>query len=147
MYSKEQRRAYNNARHHRLRNEAIEKLGGKCNKCGSMSELHFDHVDADTKSNVRQSLFNYSKEFIEKELQKCQLLCSACHLEKSKVAGDLRRNRVKGSKIKTSKLTEAQVLEIKNLLQNTSTWALALKYGVSQRSISNIKSGACWAHI
>lgn len=147
MYSKEKRREYNLARYYALKAEAIQKLGGKCVKCGSLENLQLDHIDARTKQNKGQPLLNYSKDKISAELSKCQLLCRSCHILKSKTAGDYAINRARGSAVSTAKLTEAQVFEIKALLETTTNIELAMKYGVSRRSIANIRLGVCWKHV
>ena len=59
-----------------------EKMGGKCVKCGATEHLQFDHI------NPSEKLYNISNNFhrkdLDEELGKCQLLCSRCHLEKTK---------------------------------------------------------------
>ena len=59
----------------------IEMLGGKCESCGTTKNLQFDHKNPSEKS------FNISCVLSErtfKELEKCELRCSNCHLEKTK---------------------------------------------------------------
>ena len=56
-------------------------LGGKCVDCGTTENLQFDHKDPSKKS------FNISCVLSErtfKELEKCELRCGDCHLEKTK---------------------------------------------------------------
>ncbi len=65
-----------------LRKQYIDKLGGKCVKCGSIKNLEFDHI------NPKDKLYNIDKilsnlELLIIELVKCQLLCFDCHVEKS----------------------------------------------------------------
>lgn len=74
----------------RRRDEAIERLGGACTRCGSTEDLHFDHIDASTKVREIASLLTASKAMFEAELTKCQLLCRPCHLEKTRASGDVR---------------------------------------------------------
>lgn len=77
-------REYIAKRYKRLRSEWIERLGGKCVMCGSEDNLEFDHIDASQKKyNVSKILSTHSKQKVEEEMAKCQLLCSECHLEKS----------------------------------------------------------------
>lgn len=64
-------------------------LGGKCVKCGSTSNLEFDHVDRTTKVDGIANLLTNSKETLELELKKCQLLCAPCHWKKSIESSDL----------------------------------------------------------
>ena len=76
-------RKYNLARYHARRAEAIERLGGACVDCASISSLEFDHEDASTKSFEIGRLLNVSKARFEEELLKCVLRCGPCHVEKS----------------------------------------------------------------
>jgi len=83
-------RKYVLERYYRRREEAIQLLGGKCSKCGSIEELDFDHVAPATKFKTMSALLaGYSEEAVQRELAKCQLLCKACHLEKTKQEGSL----------------------------------------------------------
>lgn len=64
----------------------MAQRGNKCQHCfynRNMAALCFHHVDPTTKSIKLdfRSLGNYSIEIIYNELNKCQLLCSNCHLE------------------------------------------------------------------
>lgn len=67
------------------RNYVIDYLGGKCTACGTTEDLEFDHIDPTTKE------FEMSKPLSRKnlpegymtELDKCQLLCKACHKKKT----------------------------------------------------------------
>lgn len=62
----------------------LNQLGGECNNCGSIEELEFDHVDPEIKSfTITHRISRYSEEVLQKELAKCQLLCTECHLEKT----------------------------------------------------------------
>lgn len=81
-YDSEARKKYHRERYHRLRAEAVIKLGGKCNECGSTEDLEFDHIDPESKEFDVSKLITYSL-YITEELAKCQLLCSDCHKEKS----------------------------------------------------------------
>ena len=61
----------------------LESKGGCCEKCSSTKKLEFDHIDPSTK------LFDVSAGLLRKmsslwaEVEKCQLLCRECHIEKS----------------------------------------------------------------
>ncbi len=62
----------------------IDHMGGKCERCGITDPprgFHFDHIDPMTKSHNINRQDSYEKSF--KELEKCQLLCFDCHLEKT----------------------------------------------------------------
>lgn len=62
-------------------------LGGKCTFCGSTEKLEVDHINREDKSPLLRSgrRFNWSRSwsFILEELKKCQLLCDACHNNKT----------------------------------------------------------------
>ncbi len=65
----------------------IDKLGGKCVKCGyskSLAALTFHHIDSKSKKfEINQnSVSDRPKKEIMKELKKCELLCFNCHMEK-----------------------------------------------------------------
>lgn len=77
-------RNYSRNYYHVRRNELVQKLGGKCVKCGSTENLEFDHINANDKDFDIGKLLNRSKQKTDIELQKCQLLCRNCHIEKSK---------------------------------------------------------------
>jgi hypothetical protein len=59
----------------------IKSQGGKCIKCGSDKFLQADHIDPSTK--IHHSFWTWSEARRELELSKCQLLCRACHFDKS----------------------------------------------------------------
>jgi hypothetical protein len=63
--------------------KAIEYLGGKCFHCGIVSEhrsiYDFHHLDKTTKEADPGSLLHHSWTRIQKELDKCILLCANCH--------------------------------------------------------------------
>lgn len=67
--------------------EYIELLGGKCIKCGykkNVAALHFHHKNPSEKEfglDIR-AFSNNKMEKLLKEVLKCELLCSNCHLEK-----------------------------------------------------------------
>lgn len=66
--------------YYKKKNEAIQKLGGKCVKCGEEENLEFDHIDPATK---KFSITNLIRQNITGELAKCQLLCKKCHQDKT----------------------------------------------------------------
>lgn len=63
--------------------KAIEYLGGKCVHCGIVSEhrsiYDFHHLNREEKEADPGSLLHYSWSRIQKELDKCILLCANCH--------------------------------------------------------------------
>ena len=67
--------------YHKRRKLLVEMLGGRCVDCGTTKNLQFDHKNPSEKS------FNISCVLSErtfKELEKCELRCGNCHLEKTK---------------------------------------------------------------
>lgn len=54
---------------------------GPCVKCGSWEELQVDHIDPSSKVDHR--IWSWAAMRREIELKKCQVLCAACHLDKS----------------------------------------------------------------
>ncbi len=69
----------------RRRERATQYLGGKCVKCGSSESLEFDHIEPETKTkDISQAIIAaWSWERLREELDKCQLLCSDHHHEKT----------------------------------------------------------------
>jgi 5-methylcytosine-specific restriction endonuclease McrA len=66
---------------------------GKCQKCGLICDLnrlydfHFDHIDPKLKRRNVSSMTRYGINEIRKEIEKCQLLCRGCHMERTKEQG------------------------------------------------------------
>lgn len=87
MEKSEYHREYNLNRYHERRKEFKDHLGGKCVDCGSTESLEFDHIDRSTKTLELGKILNVSKEKALEELKLCQLLCTKCHIEKSKKDG------------------------------------------------------------
>jgi len=54
---------------------------GSCAKCGSRENLQIDHKEP--KLKISHRIWSWSKERLEAELAKCQILCQKCHIEKS----------------------------------------------------------------
>ena len=74
--NKQSRESYN-----KRRKLLVEMLGGRCVDCGTTKNLQFDHKNPSEKSfNVKSLLTERNLE----ELEKCELRCGNCHLEKTK---------------------------------------------------------------
>lgn len=66
------------------RPEMIAYLGDSCVECGSKARLEFDHIDPALKSFDIKNNMTLSNERVRAELDKCQLLCRDCHIEKTR---------------------------------------------------------------
>lgn len=82
-YTGEQKREYQLRWIQARRNKAIEYLGSSCVTCGSTDSLEFDHKVRELKAANIATLLSRKWEVLKAELDKCQLLCSNCHLEKT----------------------------------------------------------------
>lgn len=66
-----------------------EYLGGKCVRCGTSERLEFDHIiPADKSFTIGSNMTCFSLEELILEVDKCQLLCRPCHIQKGKENGD-----------------------------------------------------------
>lgn len=83
VYVGEQKRAYQRQWLKLRRDKAIKEMGGQCVNCGSDENLEFDHKDRISKMHPIGSIWSRSWDFIWQELNKCQLLCEKCHLNKT----------------------------------------------------------------
>ena len=114
-----------------------EYLGNECVICGSKDKLEIDHVIPEEKSFTLSKAYNRSLENIKKELGKCQLLCNPCHRKKSGKEWSIKFD---GSKNYNSKLTDSQVIDIRNLYSSGdySQRQLAKIYSVSHVCIGYV---------
>lgn len=64
------------------RRDAWFAENGPCVNCGSWEQLELDHIDPKTK--VTSHVWSWSEKRRIEELAKCQVLCSVCHLRKTK---------------------------------------------------------------
>lgn len=71
-------------RYHKQRKEAIEYLGSKCSKCGSVYELEIDHINWKDKTLCPGKDWGYTEAWWKEIKDRCQLLCRDCHKEKTK---------------------------------------------------------------
>lgn len=78
-------RANDEKRKLEYKRRAVEYLGGGCLLCGyseCVAALEFHHTDPLTKeANMKDITTNGSWGRVQKELDKCVLLCSSCHHE------------------------------------------------------------------
>lgn len=78
-YTGEQKREYQRA-WAQQRRDAWLTAHGPC-PCGSHENLEIDHIDPAKKSHP--IIWTWSRARLDAELEKCQVLCRACHLKKS----------------------------------------------------------------
>jgi hypothetical protein len=78
-------RVYMLARYRQRRQDAVQRLGGKCCMCGSLERLELDHIDRSTKALEISKMWSVSKARFEAEVVKCQVLCRECHAAKTLV--------------------------------------------------------------
>jgi len=64
--------------------EAKVILGGCCVICGTTENLEIDHIDWVYKEIPVNKMWSIAKIRFLKELEKCQLLCTIHHIQKSK---------------------------------------------------------------
>lgn len=80
-------RAYRRDRYNVRKAVIFDALGNRCAKCGVASKnsvLEVDHIDSRTKSfEVMAACWWMREDRLMAEVKKCQLLCEACHREKS----------------------------------------------------------------
>lgn len=102
--SNEYMRVYMQQRYYRRREWAIDLLGGHCVQCGRKDDLHFDHRDARTKLfAIGKCLASMPKSRLLLELNKCQLLCSSCHIAKTIAGSENLYNRYQDIKCSCGK--------------------------------------------
>jgi hypothetical protein len=80
-------REYMKDRYYRRYDAAVTQLGGRCSVSGCKaprSDLEIDHIDPKKKSfTLGSALAAWAEQRIQRELKKCQLLCTQHHIEKS----------------------------------------------------------------
>jgi len=81
--NKEQIREQKREHRKERRAHCIEYLGGKCVKCGTTHNLQFDHIKREGKKYTIGGKLTYKFDYLKEELDKCQLLCAPCHLDKT----------------------------------------------------------------
>jgi 5-methylcytosine-specific restriction endonuclease McrA len=68
-----------------IREKAVTYLGGKCSRCGynrCLEALEFHHLDPNQKDfSISERGHSRSWERVQKELDKCVILCANCHRE------------------------------------------------------------------
>jgi len=81
--NKEKRQEQDKAHRDERRAYCVEYLGGKCVKCGDIHNLQFDHIKREGKKYNIASRLTLKLDNLKEELDKCQILCAPCHLDKT----------------------------------------------------------------
>ena len=81
--NKEQIREHKREQNKKRRAHCREYLGGKCVVCGTTHNLQFDHIKREGKKYEISTKLTNKWDNLKEELDKCQLLCAPCHLEKT----------------------------------------------------------------
>ena len=85
-YDKHKKSVYErkNSRRRNLKQEIVNKLGGKCSKCDydrCLAAIEFHHPGKNKEGNVSTLIKNDSRTKLLKEVKKCIILCANCHRE------------------------------------------------------------------
>ena len=80
------------------------KLAAQCVDCTEVfydpGQLEFDHRDPDTKLfKVSAGVRNYGRATVLAEIEKCDVVCNACHVERTKARGQYVEAGRKGGKV------------------------------------------------
>jgi hypothetical protein len=82
-------REYMKNRYRNKRQEIINRLGGKCSRCGSTDgHFHLDHIDKKKKTMRASDMHSVNDKKFEEEIKNLQILCQDCHKEKTKESWD-----------------------------------------------------------
>jgi len=77
-------REYFNNRRKERRLRFTNLLGGKCERCGTTENLHFDHRNPKKKEFRIADNIDAPEDILLKEVNKCILLCNKCHRDKTR---------------------------------------------------------------
>ena len=86
-------REYMANRYHQTRQRVIDRLGGKCVRCGTNEgQLHLDHKDKSKKTMRASDLHSVNDQKFENEIKNLQILCQDCHKRKTNEQWDYAGN-------------------------------------------------------
>lgn len=102
-YLREYHKEYHRKRFDKRIKEMVAYLGGSCNVCKSTQNLEFDHIDPSGKNFSIKKKWTLPWEELEKELDKCQLLCLPCHKLKTDDENGHANNRLGNYECKCGK--------------------------------------------
>lgn len=143
MMGRAYHRDYSRNYYYKRKERIIERLGGKCVRCGSCEKLEIHHRDAYNKCfAVTKKILSIPLDKLEEELSKCELLCKKCHQEES-IRQFRERTQGRGFICKNGKphpnskkcicVTTGETFDSVNLA--------ARKYGLHQSAVSNVCNG------
>ena len=82
-------RQYMANRYHKKRQEVIDRLGGRCVRCGTREgKFHLDHKNKSKKTMRASDLHSVNDHRFENEIKNLQILCEDCHKAKTHDAWD-----------------------------------------------------------
>lgn len=127
----------------RLKQKAVEYLGGKCKICGynkCLKALDFHHINPKEKEfNISYFINAKSWETIKEELDKCILLCANCHRElhyKNSIAIEEYQKYIQSKdniQLKSQEKKDNKNIYFKNLQEKDSKNNINLKTYLSSR--------------
>lgn len=113
---------------------------GPCKKCGSDKELTVSKSDLTLKT---VKVFSYSEAYRNEILAKCEVLCRKCHVAKF---SEIFKKRYTGNVGGAKCLTPSMVWSIRGrLLGKESMRQIADAYGLTHKTVGEIKSGHTWS--
>lgn len=113
-----------------------------CVNCGSCERLEIDHIDPSTK--ISSTVWTWTEKRRKVELEKCQVLCRPCHVEKSFKEGSMVPFD-RGEKNISAKLTEDQVRLIRKFVNIGMMQKDIAEYlNIPKQTINNIVKGHSW---
>jgi len=143
-----EQREYQRKWRQRRRQRAVSYLGRVCVYCGTTSDLQFDHIDPSTRTCFVNYILSSRWERLVEELDKCQLLCFGCHVQKNRVDGSTMKNTPCGEQINHAKLTVSDVLTIRCMAQGgMSQRQIASQYGLHHSTVGSVVRRETWKHV
>lgn len=112
---------------------------GPCADCGSWENLEGHHVNPEDKEFPLSQIWHRREEVRVRELAKCVVLCSSCHLGYTK---PYLSEYFSNCKPVNAKLTDEEASEIKYMIHRGDNFAeIGRKFGVSRNVVKDISRG------
>ena len=105
-----QRKQYDIDRYYKRMQEMRDYLGDCCSRCKVTVDLEIDHIDPSLKSFTLSDKWTASWNELVPELDKCQLLCKKCHLEKTSTTHGKRRMYMRGCRCTDCKKAQSNYM-------------------------------------